>query len=117
MVFKEELKKHKEKVNIVALIDVDRKILMQTLTNLINENQESIYIVYNLIGDSYQYFLCGNEKIIRNDELKKASEKINKFLNGKGGGRINFIQGNFFEQNKDKILICLNEIQEDILNG
>ena len=117
LVFKEELKKHKEKVNIVALIDVDRKILMQTLTNLINENQESIYIVYNLIGDSYQYFLCGNEKIIRNDELKKASEKINKFLNGKGGGRINFIQGNFFEQNKDKILICLNEIQEDILNG
>lgn len=113
---KNKLKSYVDKINFVQLENIDRKILMQSLTNLVNENKESIYLVTNFVDNNYQYFLCANDEFLKSKDinLQPQSVIVNKELSGKGGGRFNFIQGNFSEQNKDKIKSTFELIIKDI---
>lgn len=113
---KNDLKNKTDLVNIIALENVDRKLLMQTLTNLVNENKENIYFVYNKNDNSYQYFMVANDKFLlnKNINLQDYANKLNATLNGKGGGRFNFIQGNFNELNIEKIISYFNWLKQEI---
>ena len=113
---KNNLKSYNELVNYVKLENIDRKILMQTLTNLVNENRNSIYLIINFIDNNYQYFLCGNDEFIKlkNLNLQQFANLVNSNLNGKGGGRFNFVQGNFNESSIEKIDSLFNKIMGEL---
>ncbi len=113
---KNNLKSYNELVNYVKLENIDRKILMQTLTNLVNENRNNIYLIINFIDNNYQYFLCGNDEFIKskNLNLQQFANLVNSNLNGKGGGRFNFVQGNFNESSIEKIDSLFNKIMGEL---
>lgn len=111
---KNKLTVFNEKVNLIELENINNKLLMQTLTNLINEKEDYFYVVINKLENSYQYLLCTNEKNMHDDILKRSALIINDQLKGKGGGRNNFIQGNFNETNQEVIKKTLNEIIKNI---
>lgn len=116
---KNQLKNHKEFINFIKLENIDRKVLMQSLTNLVNENRDNIYLIINLIDGNYQYFLCGNENFLKqkNINLQNFAPTINSELIGKGGGRFNFIQGNFTELDSNKINVAFNKIIKGLKNN
>lgn len=102
---KNDFLKYNEKFNYIYLENIDGKLLFNSLINLINENQNSIYFVVNDNNVLFQYYLCTNEihqKSI-NINFNIFSKEINEVLNGKGGGKPNFVQGSFSKDNKSKI--------------
>lgn len=68
----------------------DKSIIM-ALEELINEDQNSIYCLTTISNNKLQYFMTTNKanKVNLNDYAKE----INELIDGKGGGKPNFVRG------------------------
>lgn len=106
--------KHNKKFNCIHLENINNKLLFNSLVNLINEKKDFIYFVLNKNNDYFQYYLCTNENNQKklNIDFNILSKNIKDKLNGKGGGKPNFIQGSFLEMNEDKINIFIADLNK-----
>lgn len=94
--------------------DIDRKLLFNSLIEVINEKQETVYLVTNNIDNVIQFVLCCNQKFAENHklDLNVYAKEITKHLGGKGGGRNYLVQGTlekFDAKVFDQIIKSINE--------
>lgn len=100
---------------VVYLENIDRKILVTSLTNLVNEIRNKFFVAFNFVDNAYQYVIAINEddckaKKMNANELAKT---LNTSFEGKGGGRPNFVQGSVKKIDKESI----NKMVMDYING
>lgn len=112
---KKELLKTNEKLIITQFENMDNKNVFNAITETINENQESIFVVFNKIDDKLQYMLATNAKNKVN--LNNAIKLLNDFSNGKGGGKPNFVQGGCSSSTKINDLIDIINNNKKIIVG
>lgn len=97
--------------NPIYLENIDRKLVMTALTDLINEKKESIFIVVNSFENSNQFYFATNENFAKYKKIN-FNDLINLFpkeLGIKGGGKLNFLQGSFKNFDKTKFEKTIND--------
>lgn len=102
-----------ESTKLVLLKGIDRKLLFNSLTLVINESQSTVFLVINEIEDVIQYILCANQNFAQKHNLNfnVFAKELNSKLGGKGGGRSYLVQGTILkidEQELNKILESIN---------
>lgn len=92
--------------------NTDNKNIFNALNELINENQNTLFISFNLDENKIQYLLAINEKFATTNQinLNKYIKELNTISNGKGGGKPYFVQGGTSEQEKlDELLTAIDK--------
>lgn len=90
---------------VIYLENIDRKTLMASLTDLVNEIQSKFFVLINGIDGSYQYLIACNETLAKQKNINAnvLAKELNASFSGKGGGRNNFVQGNLKNIDKNQI--------------
>lgn len=89
---KTSLKKETAPVIFKVFHDFDNRNLFNALTELINEEPQKVFVVFNVVANKVQYMLATNE-VNKQYNLNQNIKVINTLTNGKGGGKPNFVQG------------------------
>lgn len=76
----------------IIIKNVDSKVIVNSLMELINEQPEKTFFIININEDKIQYFGAQNEKNKKRN-LNEIIQRMNKASDGKGGGKPNFAQG------------------------
>ncbi|MGL5591197.1 MAG: alanine--tRNA ligase [Mycoplasmoidaceae bacterium] len=76
----------------IIIKNVDSKVIVNALTELINEKPDKTFFVININEDKIQYFAAQNENNKKRN-LNEIIQRMNKASGGKGGGKPNFAQG------------------------
>ncbi|MGL4617407.1 MAG: DHHA1 domain-containing protein, partial [Mycoplasmoidaceae bacterium] len=76
----------------IIIKNIDSKIIVNSLTELINEKPDKTFFIININEDKIQYFAAQNEKNNKRN-LNEIIQRMNKASGGKGGGKPNFAQG------------------------
>ena len=113
---KEKFTNAKDKVKLVAVKGIDRKLLFNSLILAINESKETVFLVTNEVDESIQIIICCNEKFAKENSLNLNiyAKKINEKLGGKSGGRDYLIQGTILRNEVKELNKVLEEISEKI---
>ena len=83
-----------KKIITAELENIDAKIVINTLNQLANKNNEKTFIAFNLIGNKVRYFIItGSEVIDKQYTANTLVAKLNKLFDGSGGGSLIFAQG------------------------
>ncbi|MCV3728557.1 alanine--tRNA ligase [Ureaplasma miroungigenitalium] len=92
---KEAFKGLDQKVRSLSFHDHDNKIIFNAINELINENQTSVFVSYNYVGEKIQILIAANPLFVERNQidLRALAKQLNTIPNVKAGGKNNFIQG------------------------
>lgn len=101
---------------VIHLEGYDRKVLITSLMDVINEVPNKLFFVTNFVDNSYQYIFVCNEQLAKqkNINFNLVAKKINEQLEGKGGGRNNYVQGSIKQFNHELIVQLISEFVNGI---
>ncbi|MCV3754145.1 alanine--tRNA ligase [Ureaplasma zalophigenitalium] len=92
---KETFKNCEQTIRFLKFEDHDNKIIFNAINELINENQTSVFISFNYVGEKIQILIAASPLFVQRHEidLRTLAKQLNTIANVKAGGKNNFIQG------------------------
>lgn len=99
-----------KKVIIAEFNNIDAKILINTLGQLVNENKNKTFIAFDKIENKVRYFVIAGKQVTDKQYIANTLINVlNKAFNGSGGGSTLFAQGGCelkqYQTNKGKLNI------------
>ncbi|MCF0217869.1 MAG: alanine--tRNA ligase [Malacoplasma sp.] len=104
----------KNKTYFFKFNDIEKPVIQNALTNAINEQKEVVLIVVNQVNDTYNIYLATNNHFAtsKNINLNDYSKILHSKLEGRSGGKPNFVQGSilkFDQQTFDQIIKLIDQ--------
>ncbi|WP_031489333.1 alanine--tRNA ligase [Ureaplasma canigenitalium] len=92
---KEQYQNKDDKVVVNTFFNIDNKIIFNALSELINEQQKTLFVSLNFKDDVVQYLLAINEAYAKqiNLNLNHIIKSFSMYEKNKGGGKAHFVQG------------------------
>lgn len=88
---KSKFNQQNSKIKYIDIENVNDKSIMIALEELSNEHQDTIFFITTISNDKLQYFIATNKN--NNINLNNFAKDINQIIDGKGGGKPNFVRG------------------------
>lgn len=105
---KQSLLENNNYISYCVLDNFPQKAIQNALLEVINEDKERTFFVFNITEDKIQYFGAQNEKMTVRD-VSQIIKTFNEVSGGRGGGKKHFAQGGTSNINALKKIIQVIE--------